>query len=731
MPSIEDLHSSISQSSVLKGVELGDLCQSQSPLTTIPEESSTDRSGSGSGSSRNVPSRTYSHSVYSTEPATDTMSNPETGGAVPETQCSPGLGLDGTQEEDIVDEIYPDIKRLEELNVGGLVLQNLGKRSASDACLSDSEENEKIMLRVCLSSDESESDGLESTKTAPGYYYHKKSAAAKPSLIPRARKSHSDSAYHDIPNSKKGIGESNGPEWDIGNGVDHDIFDPQTKIASDELLNSDTDESLDETEQLMNEPDPMNGNPMLITRVRHRDSIVDSADAEDPSAAEPEPTDGSPNLMTPIRSQDSQILVSVTEVDEDPFQTPKAKDLHAETVSDADSPTPRLPNLNTAEKRRAPTGSVDRSSRQIHEPKLDLIEGALVVSNPFRGDFATYKITMITEVKLQKGRIGNWSHLRVPGLPRMKSSENGWFLFQISDSVGMEFQTTSFGSHKFVEDCFLAELVQSGDLNIPLRLCPRSFYGTLGDFTVDQEIQSEHVTHKHSRKRMVVYNAICSLRLYKRCFFSERCSFYLWIDSGPEGDYDCEVDSSSVIPAFLRLPSEDRPIGVSCIHIVCSPSDLGAFCVSWCVDCHCDDGLEWVPRVFPGQITRQSHSLREVMSQLSSGFVTKTILNPLDVTRESTVARESTEASKPAKQQGRRTRSYRQWPLYMVMTLAILGLAVYPGWLNLTDVFSAFKDSAVTVIPRTEHVAPTPSESDELSWRDKLDYFLGWEGPRY
>lgn len=839
VPSIEDLRSPISgptphdknkQKPVLFTSPESLERSGQQPLTTIPEESSTEKSGS----SRNAPSSSQSvasreYSVYSTEPATDVLSIPDTGSfsqsgssrAVSEGKSSnsglmelpESIGPGDTKEsEHVVEDIrqgeFSIVSEDEEISVP----QNLGKRSASDAFLSDSEENEKSMLRICLPSDESrnvssesssvESNelNLQSTHGNVSNGHRKRNLNTKPSLIPRRARLESSleslsddpGPWHGIPDSKaKVIDQSDGgndsqddPVSDMTPGAEETLdfdedFNPQTKIASDELLNSDTDE-----ESLDAECDLGPQETSLQSTLTHEQESTGTDAGADPSILSIEPESmqngGNPKLTTPVRPQnatsDSQIVFSVTELeDEDPFETPRANEnlYTEETViadyGDPDSPTPmKLPKfVNTAsDKRHVPTGSVDRSFRQMHEPKLDLVDGILVVSNPFRADSATYKITMTTEVELQKGRIGNWSHLKVPGLPRMKSDENGWFLFQIPDSVGIEFRTTSFGSHKFVEDCFLAELVQSGDLNIPLRLCPRSFYGTLGDFTVDQEIQSEHVTHKHSQERMVVYSAVCSLRLYKRCFFSERCCFYLWIDGGPEGDYRCEMDSTGDTPAFLRLPSGDRSIGVSCIQIDCSPRDLGAFCLSWSAECRCDEGSEWLPRIFSGPTSttrRKSHDLRKVMSRLSNIFVRKTILDPLGVKKGN--VRLDQHAAVPAQTKG--YYSLRRMFTSIVMTLVaiFLGLAVlihvHPGSVDLVrdtafsnlalvessilrvfgdsvffharrDAYTVFKETNIASITETEHTDDDRSEATpdpQLSWRDRLDYLLGWQGP--
>lgn len=869
--------------------------------------------------------------VYSTEPATDTSSIPDTGSfsqgssgrAVSEGRWSNSglmeppdfpIGLEETASR----LLHHNVTESEDISVP----QNLGKRSAVDACLSDTEENEKRMIcRTVPPSDEPRNVSTGSSsfeRDAPGFPIglldnannrvnkHRQEKSHKPSFITRrvrstdrhASESESTESQLDDPgvashgaNDTKvsNIGQSDGnidsapqdgglqvdggpiftptsgaPEALSEIGFDFgEILNPQSKVASDELLNSDTDEesqigvdanspglpSLEEsskndlqptisstTDKRGQESSAMNDSVTVLDAGTTSRFSAPASNGSFILSTETKPTlddedVGNPKLSTPMKPlqtinpstpiSDSRIVVSVTELgDEDPFENPTAASenspttegrvIEDEVCEDFGSPTPvKLPKFKAPalpDKKNASMGSFEQPSQPMQEPRLDLFNGILVISNPLYGNLSTYKVTITVQVELQRGRIGGWNRLRVPGLPRMKNGENGWFLFQMPDYLGMEFQTTNFGRHNFIEDCFFAELVQCGDLVVPLRLCLRSFYGTVRDFTVDQEIMSEHVTHKRTQNLALVYNAMCSLRLYKHCFWAERCRFYLWIDGGPEGDYHCEVDPSTESPAFLCLPSNDRPIGVSCIQIVCSPKDLGAFCLSWCAECRCEEGLEWLPRIYSAPVLvpgRNGHGLRETLSSLSSNFITKTILDPLDV-RKGDIGRGFPQTAGPNNHTAVQTKSRQESvsclplqkrmifrrrfiPVTMVFALILLGLAVihqaysesmdfvrnptlfsnstlgFEFWtraraaneehhsvnafhtheVNFSEedggvhkVSKAGEDRTESATPDVEHKMDDRDKPEsemtaperKLSWRDRLDYFLGWEG---
>lgn len=899
----------------------------QPPLATIPEESSTERSGSsrdgplGSGSVAGE-----EDAVYSTDPATDASPIPDTESfpqgsssrVVSEGRWSnsglmepPGVPI-GLEEEMISRLLLQDVADTKRL----FISQNLGKRSAEDACLPDVEENEKSMTHrtgppsdelrnVSSGSSNVESDTAGSSKdlsdNASNYINkNRRKQLQKSSFIPRRAKSTDrpasqssstqpqlddlEVAFHRALDTKvSDLGQLDGGTDDISEeaprenddptlasisgapdalseiGFDfEETLNPQSKVASDELLKYDTDEELQTVvdEDIFNPGQPTleesSRNDLQHTTTSTTDkrgkepSTIDNSVTElnvettqKPStvvsnnsfilSTETNPTSddedaGSPKLSTPVRppqtvnpstpTSDPHTVVSVTEVeDEDPFKTPRAGSenlpstrggvIECNKVCDnLESSTPAKPlkfvTSVLPDKRNSLMGSSERPSQPMQEPRLDLVNGILAISNPLYGNLATYKATITVQVRLQRGYIGDWNRLRVPGLPKMRNGENGWFLFQMPDCLGMEFQTTNFGRHNFIEDYFFAELVQSGDLVVPLRLCLRSFYGTVRDFTVDQEIMTEHVTHKRTQNRTVVYNAMCSLRLYKHCFWAERCRFYLWIDGGPEGDYHCEVDPNNEMLTFLCLPSRGRPIGVSCIEIVCSPKDLAAFCLSWCAECRCEGGLEWLPRIYSAPVLASGHNglgLREMLSDLSDDFITKTIFDPLDVTKIC----ESSQAASPNKHSAVQTESCQESAtqrtyfrrgfisVAMVFTSIFLGLAVlhhmYPESVDFVRNPALFSNSTLgfefwnrsktsnyeyhfesvsytreanvseedgkvhkifnsedrveSSNPEVEHEINDKDElelrmaaSDQkLSWRDRLDYFLGWKGP--
>lgn len=900
----------------------------QPPLETIPEESSTERSGSsrdgplGSGSVARE-----EDDVYSTDPATDASSIPDiesfsqgsSSRVVSEGRWSnsglmepPGVPI-GLEEAMISRLLLHDVADTEDLSIS----QNLGKRIAEDACLLDVEENEKTIVHrtgppsdelrnVSSGSSNVESDTTGSSKglsdNASNYANkNRRKKSQKSSFIPRRARSTDrpapqssstqsqlddpEVAFHRALDTKvSNLGQLDGGTDDIFEeeaprvnddptfastsgaldalseiGFDfEETLNPQSKVASDELLNYDTDEELQTVvdEDIFNpgqttleessRNDPQFTTTSTTDKCGKEPSTIDNSVTEldvettpKPSKAvsndsfiistETKPTSGDedagiPKLSTPVRppqtvnpstpTPDPHIVVSVTGVeDEYPFETPRAASENLSSTGgevieynkvceNFESPTPAKPlkfmTPVLPDKRNALMGSSERPSQPMQEPRLDLVNGILTISNPLYGNLATYKVTINVQVRLQRGDIGDWNRLRVPGLPKMRNGENGWFLFQMPDCLGMEFQTTNFGRHNFIEDYFFAELVQSGDLVVPLRFCLRSFYGTVRDFTVDQEIMTEHVTHKCTQNRTVVYNAMCSLRLYKHCFWAERCRFYLWINGGPEGDYHCEVDPNNETLTFLCLPSRGRPIGVSCIEIVCSPKDLAAFCLSWCTECRCEGGLEWLPRIYSAPVLASGHNglgLREMMSDLSDDFITKTIFDPLDVTK----IREFSQAASPNKHSAVQTEScqesatlrtyFRRGFISVAMIFAsiFLGLAVLhhvypesvdfvrsPPFFNSTlgfkfwnrsrtsndeyhsesvfytheanvseevgkvhKIFKPGEDKVESSNPEVEHETDDKDEPElgmiapdqKLSWRDRLDYFLGWKGP--
>lgn len=264
------------------------------------------------------------------------------------------------------------------------------------------------------------------------------------------------------------------------------------------------------------------------------------------------------------------------------------------------------------------------------DPELVLQGGILFVKNPDNVRPATYKFAITVSVALVDDKSRGWFDLVVPGLPRLKGDDCGYFLFQIPQNRGLEFRTTNLQRYKMVENCFFAEFTNSANFVVPIRVCDEGFYGIVRDFTVDQEIRADHdITttahgeHNDGQARLSVrYNALCSIRLHNCCFWAERCCFFLYLDGGPDGYFQCQLESQSAGLQIIRLETEQqRPIGVSHIKVICSPRDLEMFCVTWEINLPGTKAMNWLPRIYPVSSSfceSQRHYLRRTFTELEA-----------------------------------------------------------------------------------------------------------------
>lgn len=256
------------------------------------------------------------------------------------------------------------------------------------------------------------------------------------------------------------------------------------------------------------------------------------------------------------------------------------------------------------------------------DPELILQNGILFIKNPRDARPATYKFSITVSVVLVKNRSTGWFNLFLPGLPKLGDDDCGYFLFQVPEKRGLEFRTTNLQRYKMVENCFFAEFANSANFVVPLRVCNKRFYGVIRDFTVDQEIRAEHNIrdatstsgHGDSQTNLSVkYNALCSLRLHNRCFSSEKCCFFLYVDGGPDGFYQCQIDPQSAGLQIIRLNNEEeRPIGLSHVRIICSPKHLEMFCLSWEIHVPGKKAMNWLPRIYPASAS-SCHGLRHYL----------------------------------------------------------------------------------------------------------------------
>ena len=259
-----------------------------------------------------------------------------------------------------------------------------------------------------------------------------------------------------------------------------------------------------------------------------------------------------------------------------------------------------------------------------NEPEINMVDDILFVQYPANVRSGAYKVVVTVSIALLRKTPSDWYDLVIPGLPKLRTGESGFILFLIPDKYGVEFRTTYLRRFRMVEDCLFAEFVDKRDLVIPMRSFDQRNYGIVKDFVVDQEIEarpllisaSEDNKHTHS-SLSVRYHAMCSLRLHERCFWAEKCCFFLDLDGGPEGFFQCKLQPPDTSLQVVYIPSSSSySIGVSHLQIICSPPELGMFCITWLVKMPFP-ARNWLPRIYPGSTSSSNERDR---SQLRATF---------------------------------------------------------------------------------------------------------------
>lgn len=729
----------------------------------------------------------------------------------------------GSRLPSYASELYDSVEKSEDY----LVPQKLGKRSAMDAFFQDSEhETDKRMHRRNASSSTSQASNgstsefelreepmkAETNHTSDGVHRYRRHLK-RPSLIPRPATSTSrpasepqsvgsqvdgahdtQQAEHDRSRSEekrfRSHSQMEGESYDpvlvstsgtiIGNTEPdievEEILHTQSKVASDDLLISDTDDETASTDNYRDNDD-QNG-------VKDLESVVppfsnSSSDEAPRQALVDTETESNvdKNLETPKVAGDSDVKGTPTKAEDndDPGSPTPVKPRHVPSISlsipEHSSPYSTCPSYE---------GEAETNEPQTNEPQLDWTGGILRIMNTRRADFITYKVAITVSVKLQQGKSRGWDDLIVPGLPRSKDGESGFFLFLLPRSRGMEFRTTNFLRHRFVENCFFAEFMNSRDLVVPLRICDPKFYGIVKDFTVDQEIRADHDVQ--GGKINVIYNAMCSLRLHNRCFWAEECCFFLYIDGGPEGDFQCRTGRPGAPFPVFRLP-EGKPIGVSHVQVTCPPKVLETFCISWNVESLGKQELRWLPRIYPESTSlyeRERHTLRQRFTELFDP-VSGTETDDTDSDGNDTVADPPAPAPAPAnptngqiaRRASRETSGASRlttlenlfFALVVLCALTPVNIIIrYPNS-NYAENLTTISDKAyltedlvkvneeycpieypdlqeaicsldeISVVRDIEPEEVTTEEPElaaiatQISLRDRIDYLLGWKGP--
>ncbi|KAL4919996.1 hypothetical protein BDW62DRAFT_29671 [Aspergillus aurantiobrunneus] len=235
------------------------------------------------------------------------------------------------------------------------------------------------------------------------------------------------------------------------------------------------------------------------------------------------------------------------------------------------------------------------------QPEVEIIDGLVILKNSERVHPTIFKVTITAALFVIFPNNKGWSDLEIPGIPRTGAGKIGVLLFLMPADHGLEIRTTNVNRATIVENCLIAEFVNTGNLILPLRRCDREFCGKICDFTVDQEIVSHSIAKTGPGQPVIRMNchALCSVRLYNRCFWSEKCIIRLYVDGGPSGFFKCDVtpQKHAVKKIFFKV-RENTPMGVSHIRVTCSPKDLDRLFVSWALEFPGQRAAYWVPRIY-------------------------------------------------------------------------------------------------------------------------------------
>lgn len=229
------------------------------------------------------------------------------------------------------------------------------------------------------------------------------------------------------------------------------------------------------------------------------------------------------------------------------------------------------------------------------EPKLTLEDGIVFFRTPPGILHKVYQIGITLEVILRKGKSPDWWELDLRGLPTLGNSESGYLYFRTNPGRGMEFGTQPFKRTTVVENCLMAQFVPGKSLVIPLRNCNAEHYGFINDYKINSVIHSE-IFHNTSGYA-IEYTAVCSVDLINHRFWSEQCSFRMFVHGGPDGKYSGRLDEhkykhkhehenrrsekESWLYHLWLDPVPGAEIGVSRIEITCPPASLEMFSVHW------------------------------------------------------------------------------------------------------------------------------------------------------
>ncbi|KAJ5777562.1 hypothetical protein N7520_000808 [Penicillium odoratum] len=354
---------------------------------------------------------------------------------------------------------------------------------------------------------------------------------------------------------------------------------------------------------------------------------------------------------------------------------------------------------------------------------------------------AVYKATISFVLPLEKGTSRGWFNFVLPGLPRLQNDCTGYLYFWTPPGQGIEFRTTHLKRHTLGESCMMGQFPIFEKLVIPVRPCDGRFYGFLKDFKVTQTIRADLLVDNDPQTWVIKYHAVCTIDLIQRGFWAEKCGLTLYVYGGPDAEFSAHLHEPRDGFQTIDLDfSPDTDMGISEIQIICTPSNLALFAITWKTRMPRNDPI-WMPRIRSCMDTEGTIEDLEFRYMEAENDSSHEVVNVSPAPAPGVFTTRNPPKSKPDDK--KRSWSMTQF-IILFCIVAVVSRIIYrlydSGFFDMIftagedDPFAATEpidDSLIgsMFVNMTDTAPQTPFVNITVPLRDRIDYLLGWRGP--
>ncbi|KAJ5949264.1 hypothetical protein N7454_000848 [Penicillium verhagenii] len=344
---------------------------------------------------------------------------------------------------------------------------------------------------------------------------------------------------------------------------------------------------------------------------------------------------------------------------------------------------------------------------------------------------SVYRATIEFLLPLEKGTPRGWFNLVIPGLPRLQNNNAGYLYFWFPPGQGVEFRTTHLKRHNLVESCLMGQFPIFEKVVIPVRPCDARFYGFIKDFAVTQTIRADILDNKDEDPGFFVvkYHAACAIDLIQRDFWAEKCGLTIYVYGGPDADFSAHLYGTLDEVRVMHLDSSpDARIGVSEIQIICSPSNLSMFVITWKARLPRKLPM-WLPRI------RSSLDTEGIIDELKDRYTVAEEKDNVEIVKippfHATRLIRTPEPKTNIKLTRGRTVSISMISCLVAFVAVRIILRLYHNGLFMPVSFGGTDSDrdGLTVDPALDPQTDAVTLPTLIPLRDQIDYFLGWRGP--